>query len=143
MLVDPSLDELLTKVDNKFRLVTLALKRARQINESNHLKSDDYAGGTVIKPVSLALQEIDAEEVFVDNSVDVKAENIHPSRNVSQDLATALALDNSAEARDMLSELNASNLDNAAESMVAEDFFANMSATNEEVKEDNTFPTLL
>ncbi|MGM9998615.1 MAG: DNA-directed RNA polymerase subunit omega [Candidatus Bruticola sp.] len=64
MLVEPSLDELLTKVDNKFELVTLALKRARQIND----------GGTSIehynaaKPVSMALQEISKGEVYVDET---------------------------------------------------------------------------
>ena len=68
MLVEPSLDELLTKVDNKFELVTLALKRARQIND----------GGTSIehynaaKPVSMALQEIAKGEVYVDENADTE-----------------------------------------------------------------------
>lgn len=68
MLVEPSLDELLTKVDNKFELVTLALKRARQIND----------GGTSIehynaaKPVSMALQEIAKGEVYVDESAETE-----------------------------------------------------------------------
>ncbi len=68
MLVEPSLDELLTKVDNKFELVTLALKRARQIND----------GGTSIehynaaKPVSMALQEIAKGEVYVDENADAE-----------------------------------------------------------------------
>ncbi|NMA28601.1 MAG: DNA-directed RNA polymerase subunit omega, partial [Burkholderiales bacterium] len=35
MLVEPSLDDLLEKVDNKFKLVTLAMKRARQINDGH------------------------------------------------------------------------------------------------------------
>lgn len=66
MLVEPSLDELLTKVDNKFELVTLALKRARQINDGD-TSIEHY---NAAKPVSMALQEIAKGEVYVDESAD-------------------------------------------------------------------------
>lgn len=66
MLVDPSLDELLTKVDNKFKLVTLALKRARQINDG----SAGIDGYNAAKPVSMALHEINTGEVFVGEACD-------------------------------------------------------------------------
>ncbi len=66
MLVEPSLDELLTKVDNKFELVTLALKRARQINDGD-TSIEHY---NAAKPVSMALQEIAKGEVYVDESGD-------------------------------------------------------------------------
>ncbi|MGM9992145.1 MAG: DNA-directed RNA polymerase subunit omega [Candidatus Bruticola sp.] len=89
MLVEPSLDELLTKVDNKFELVTLALKRARQIND----------GGTSIehynaaKPVSMALQEIAKGEVYVDetNSAEQAAEDgvANTDKTVNEDNLTA------------------------------------------------------
>lgn len=68
MLVEPSLDELLTKVDNKFELVTLALKRARQINDGN-TSIEHY---NAAKPVSMALQEIAKGEVYVDESADTE-----------------------------------------------------------------------
>lgn len=68
MLVEPSLDELLTKVDNKFELVTLALKRARQINDGD-TSIEHY---NAAKPVSMALQEIAKGEVYVDESADTE-----------------------------------------------------------------------
>ena len=68
MLVEPSLDELLTKVDNKFELVTLALKRARQINDGDP-SIEHY---NAAKPVSMALQEIAKGEVYVDESADTE-----------------------------------------------------------------------
>lgn len=61
MLVDPSLDDLLTKVDNKFKLVTLAMKRARQINDGHSFLEE----GNAARPVSMALQEINAGQVYV------------------------------------------------------------------------------
>jgi len=62
MLVEPNLDVMLhdKRVGNKFALVTLALKRARQINDGSpalvHLHSQK-------KPVSQALEEIFAHQV--------------------------------------------------------------------------------
>lgn len=66
MLVDPSLDDLLTKVDNKFKLVTLAMKRARQINDGQPLFEQTNAA----RPVSLALHEINAGTVLVKEPVE-------------------------------------------------------------------------
>ena len=54
MLVKPTVLELLTKVDNRFRLVTATAKRARQIAEGDTpltLKEEP-------SPVSLAADEI-------------------------------------------------------------------------------------
>jgi DNA-directed RNA polymerase subunit omega len=57
MLVEPNLDVMLhdKRVGNKFALVTLALKRARQINDGSpaliHMTK-------ALKPVSQALEEI-------------------------------------------------------------------------------------
>jgi len=52
----PPLEKLLKKVDNKYSLVVLAAKRARQITQNEYV--DD--NGTIIKgkPVTLALYEI-------------------------------------------------------------------------------------
>lgn len=69
MLVDPSLDDLLTKVDNKFKLVTLALKRARDIN-NGELEIPNAAA-----PVSKALKEIDEGKVFVKDTKEASALN--------------------------------------------------------------------
>lgn len=62
MLVEPNLDVMLhdKRVGNKFALVTLALKRARQINDGSPalvpLQNQK-------KPVSQALEEIYAHQV--------------------------------------------------------------------------------
>ena len=54
MLVKPTVLELLEKVDNRFRLVTVTSKRARQIAEgSTPLTRNDEPS-----PVSLAADEI-------------------------------------------------------------------------------------
>lgn len=69
MLVNPSIDDLLTKVDNKFELVTLAMKRARQINAGDpEMKRYNSA-----KPISRALQEINDKDVFVKTSTEESA----------------------------------------------------------------------
>ena len=61
MLVNPSIDDLLLKVDNKFKLVTLAMKRSRQINEGDPEKKDHNSAW----PISRALQEIYDNDVYV------------------------------------------------------------------------------
>ncbi len=62
MLVEPNLDVMLhdKRVGNKFALVTLALKRARQINDGS---PPLIALSGLKKPVSRALEEIMANQV--------------------------------------------------------------------------------
>ena len=62
MLVEPNLDVMLhdKRVGNKFALVTLALKRARQINDGSP-SLIPLAG--LKKPVSQVLEEIMANQV--------------------------------------------------------------------------------
>ena len=58
-MINPSLDILVTKVDSKYTLVTMASKRAREI----------MSGDTVLvsaksnKPVTLALEEIANDKI--------------------------------------------------------------------------------
>lgn len=52
-MINPAIDHLLTLVDSKYTLVTLASKRARTI-----LDEDRANGIDTRKPVSIALQEI-------------------------------------------------------------------------------------
>jgi len=59
-IFEPSLDELLDKVDNKFALITMVAKRARQIN--NQAPTLIEIGGK--KPVTIALQEINAGKII-------------------------------------------------------------------------------
>ncbi|HDP69511.1 MAG TPA: DNA-directed RNA polymerase subunit omega [Actinobacteria bacterium] len=66
MLIYPKIDDLLKRVDNKYTLVILAAKRARQIN--NSLSSDYRQGLEALaptdeklksyKPLDIALKEI-------------------------------------------------------------------------------------
>lgn len=58
-IVTPSLDELLTKVDSRYTLVTLAAKRTRQIGEE-HPVTADYKS---TKDVTNAMEEIFEEKI--------------------------------------------------------------------------------
>lgn len=61
MMVKPTVAELLTKVDNRYKLVIATSKRARQIAEGSEtlVKTDDEA------PVSIAADEIFAGKVEI------------------------------------------------------------------------------
>ncbi|MCQ2736894.1 MAG: DNA-directed RNA polymerase subunit omega [bacterium] len=54
MLIDPSLEQLLTKADSKFSIVSMVAKRVRELNDgwAPLLEQGE------LKPVSLALREI-------------------------------------------------------------------------------------
>lgn len=54
MMVKPTVKELLTKVDNRFELVVVTAKRARQIAEGKEVLTDVDAES----PVTLAASEI-------------------------------------------------------------------------------------
>jgi DNA-directed RNA polymerase subunit omega len=69
-MMEPPVENLLGRVDSKFRLVTLAARRARQINSYfNHL--GDSLGAMVPpqvtsvarKPLSIAFEEIAADKI--------------------------------------------------------------------------------
>ncbi|MGY9074918.1 MAG: DNA-directed RNA polymerase subunit omega [Acidimicrobiales bacterium] len=72
-MVDPGLEDLLTKVDSKFTLVSLASQRARQIN-SYYNQLGDMRGSSVPpqvtstarKALSIAFEEIDADKISYD-----------------------------------------------------------------------------
>lgn len=53
----PSIDELLEKVDSKYRLVKIATQRCREIDELNNLYLDEYVS---IKNIGKALEEVNA-----------------------------------------------------------------------------------
>lgn len=61
MMVKPTVAQLLTKVDNRFKLVIATSKRARQIAEGYEIfvKTNDEA------PVSIAADEIMAGKITV------------------------------------------------------------------------------
>ena len=73
-IIDPPIDDLLTKVDSKYALVLFASKRARQIND---YYADLHEGslfdnvGPLVdssiddKPLSVALREINEDKLVV------------------------------------------------------------------------------
>ncbi|MGE0489135.1 MAG: DNA-directed RNA polymerase subunit omega [Vulcanimicrobiota bacterium] len=86
MLVEPNLDVMLHDKErglrNKFALVTLTLKRARQINDGSPILVDTLAK----KPVSIALHEIYQSKVRIRDKSD------EPQATLSQEDAQAAAL---------------------------------------------------
>lgn len=68
-VIKPEIDELMSKVDSKYTLCIIAAKRARQINDLNHMLQSqalqamtaaevaELRGGNT-KPLTLALEEI-------------------------------------------------------------------------------------
>ena len=73
-IIDPPIDELLSKVESKYALVIFASKRARQIND---YYADLHEGslfdnvGPLVdstiddKPLSVAMHEINEDKLFV------------------------------------------------------------------------------
>lgn len=71
-MIEPSIDDLLSKVDNKYALVILAARRAREINSYYSQLGEgrgDYipplveTGGLRAKPLSISLEEISQDKV--------------------------------------------------------------------------------
>lgn len=58
-IVNPSIDELMPKVDSKYTLVVLAAKRARQILDGSEVESDKVSK----KNVTNALEEIVEDKI--------------------------------------------------------------------------------
>jgi DNA-directed RNA polymerase subunit omega len=56
MLIYPSIDSLMRKVDSKYALVVAAAKRARELQDTQNKPQE---GVRPKKPVTLALEEID------------------------------------------------------------------------------------
>jgi DNA-directed RNA polymerase subunit omega len=69
-LMDPRIEQLMSKVDSKFTLVTLSSMRAREINDYYNQLGEGL--GRIVppqvtsvsrKPLSIALEEIDAHKI--------------------------------------------------------------------------------
>lgn len=59
MLIKPTLESLITKVDSKYTLVTLAAKRARQLTDGD----EPLVDVDTTKVVSIAMEEIDQGKI--------------------------------------------------------------------------------
>ncbi|UOQ87389.1 DNA-directed RNA polymerase subunit omega [Gracilibacillus salinarum] len=62
-MLEPSIDKLQTKINSKYTLVTLAAKRARQIQNTKMHQVENPRAATF---VGLALEEILEEKLTVD-----------------------------------------------------------------------------
>lgn len=72
MLIEPGIDDLLSKVDSKYSLVILAARRAREINSYYSQLGEGRGefvpplvetGGLRTKPLSIAMEEIAEDKV--------------------------------------------------------------------------------
>lgn len=86
-MMDPPVEELLSRVDSKFTLVTLAAKRGRQINSYFNQLGEGL--GSIVppqvasvsrKPLSISLEEIAAGSITYhrDGDEDQAAEEVEP-----------------------------------------------------------------
>lgn len=71
MLIDPSLEVLLTKADSKFSVVSMVSKRVRQLNAGWEplIKVGD------LKPVGIALKEIAEDKIVMKRNNTTKEVN--------------------------------------------------------------------
>lgn len=60
MMLDPSIDQLLTKINSKYTLVTLSARRARQIQDEKIVQIEEPSSAT---NVGIALEEIYADKL--------------------------------------------------------------------------------
>ncbi|HEX7166392.1 MAG TPA: DNA-directed RNA polymerase subunit omega [Acidimicrobiales bacterium] len=81
-MMDPSIEELLGRVDARFTLVTLSAKRARQINSYYNQLSEGLGAivppqvaSTSRKPLSIALEEIAADKIVFTRPEPVEGED--------------------------------------------------------------------
>ena len=80
-LMQPRVEDLMERVDSKFTLVTLAAMRAREINDYYNQLGEGL--GRIVppqvttvsrKPLSIALEEIDAGKILFERIVEAPAE---------------------------------------------------------------------
>jgi DNA-directed RNA polymerase subunit omega len=76
-LIEPTIDQLLERVDSKYTLVVLAARRAREINSYYSQLGEGRgefvpplveSGGLRNKPLSIALEEVAEDKVTYDRS---------------------------------------------------------------------------
>lgn len=65
-MINPSIVDLLTKVDNRYSLVTVTSKRARQLIDGDEalVKIQD-----TVKPLTVAIKEVNEEKVSYESVV--------------------------------------------------------------------------
>ena len=94
-MINPPIEDLLDRVDSKFSLVTLAARRARDINTYYQHLSDEK--GSVVppqvstvsrKPLSIGFEEIAADKIVrVEPSDEVPADEVPADEAAADDAA--------------------------------------------------------
>ena len=91
-MINPQIEELLDRVDSKFSLVTLAARRARQINSYFNQLGDSpghmvppQVSSVARKPLSIAFEEIAADKI----ERAAHADRVEATADVVADDATA------------------------------------------------------
>jgi DNA-directed RNA polymerase subunit omega len=111
-LIDPPIEDLLDKVDSKFTLVTLASKRARQINAYFNQLGEGL--GAVVppqvtslarKPLSIAMEEIAASKVQAGEPGADQLAELSPQE--AEELALLAALSGEVAELELVDELEA------------------------------------
>lgn len=69
MMLKPSIDSLLNRVDSKYSLVILASKRAHELAAGSTPMLEEFES---VKYVGQALEEIDAGDVIIDPNPELK-----------------------------------------------------------------------
>ena len=94
-LMQPRVEDLMDRVDSKFTLVTLAAMRAREINDYYNQLGEGL--GRIVppqvtsvsrKPLSIALEEIDAGKILFERIVEPEASD-DADAEAGDDAATA------------------------------------------------------
>ncbi len=97
-LMDPHMEGLLDEVDSKFTLVTLAARRAREINEYYNQLGEGL--GRIVppqvtsvsrKPLSIALEEIDAAKITFERVDPAELEAAEAAAEADAEAAELLA----------------------------------------------------
>ncbi len=93
-MMNPSIEDLLARVDSKFTLVTLASRRARQVNAYYNQLGEGLGAivppqvaSTARKPLSIAFEEIAADKITYERTV----EGTGDEENVAEALETERA----------------------------------------------------
>jgi DNA-directed RNA polymerase subunit omega len=75
MLVKPAVTDLLEKIDDRFELITISSKRARQIAQGAPVLTDHKEDKS---PVTLAVWEVYEEKVQEDNGENEIVQEVEP-----------------------------------------------------------------
>ncbi|MBM7544111.1 DNA-directed RNA polymerase subunit omega [Periweissella beninensis] len=78
MILYPSVDKLLENVDSRYKLISLASKRAHELEAGATPTLEEF---TSVKTIGQALEEIEAGDVVIEPGTDAIAEAAKKTKN--------------------------------------------------------------